>query len=570
MHHRQLVFTLANLSALVCSSRAVYAQITPQDPLEDVGDEGEGSEEEEEPDGSEEDPSEEAPSEEEPVESEEEPSGETPSEEESTEETSSEESSSKESADQASEEDAPGQDSASASGTLAVDSPSELPEPGMSEKDSNEAAEAALVDAPSKGPSLTPFTVSTSTFSRFEYRQNYDALGVSGGRTSEGDLVVFRARLGFQTHPLALTDTTDVLLQFSPQASGNYGQNGTIGEANLGIYEGYFKLRAARIDIQVGRIMLDYGDALVIGNLDWNEKGRAFDGVRAHYKMDHGYVDFIGMQTREGQLGVTPVADESGKFLGGDHYFWGVYSGFGEYLADDLELEAYGLGLSTVARTHEVDDGASGTETVKWEGSNLFTLGARVKQHLGIFFYRAEAGVQFGTSAPLDDSSGSSIVNPENLQARDTFAYQADGELGLAGSHTSFSLGGLYASGDDITTQGNEGYNHLYPTAHKFLGLTDVIGARTNVLSGNAKLKQDLTEGLTVFVDGHLFSRPEEGALGSLDTGFSGLEFDAQLLQKIGKYVRLRGLYGMFIPRPGHYASDKLVSFSEVEAAFVF
>ena len=35
---------------------------------------------------------------------------------------------------------------------------------------------------------------------------------------------------------------------------------------------------------------------------------------------------------------------------------------------------------------------------------------------------------------------------------------------------------GLYASGNDPTTRGkNEGWDELFPTAHKFLGLSDVF-----------------------------------------------------------------------------------------------
>ncbi len=569
MHHRHLVATLTSLGALLSVSSVTWAQLEPGDPFEDEGDD---VEDEDDPapgdeDLGEDDPGAEA---EGPVAS---TAGADKDEPESEKKPDDPKESEKSTTD-AAETDEVAEGVSSASFVEEESSESTAPTEDAESADesaSDEVTQAVFVDAPEKGPSLTPFRVTTSTKSRFEYRQNYDSLGVSGGRTTEGDLVVFRARLGFQTNPIALTDGADVLVQFSPQASGNYGQNGTIGEANLGIYEGYFKLRTKRLDFQLGRSRLDYGDSLVIGDLDWNEKGRAFDGMLARYKMDRGYVDFIGTQTREGQVGVTPVADESGNFLGGDHYFWGVYSGFGEYVAEELDLELYALGLSTVARTRETETASGGTETVKWEGSNLFTLGTRVKHGLGIFFYRVEAGLQFGTSAPLDDSDGSSAFNPQNLEARDTFAYQVDGELGVeVGSRTKFSLGGAYASGDDVTTLGNEGYTELYPTAHKFLGLTDVIGARSNIISGNAKVKRGVIEGLTLFVDAHVFARPEEGAPGALDKGFAGVEIDTQLEQRIGKYVQLRGLYGMFIPQSGHYASDKLVSYSEVEAAFVF
>ena len=49
------------------------------------------------------------------------------------------------------------------------------------------------------------------------------------------------------------------------------------------------------------------------------------------------------------------------------------------------------------------------------------------------------------------------------------------------------SVEGIYASGNDPATEKHEGWDELYPTAHKFLGLADVFTRavkRTNVRSG--------------------------------------------------------------------------------------
>ncbi len=440
----------------------------------------------------------------------------------------------------------------------------ESPEPDEHAQllETEEAAAAALTDLPDDSPSLLPLTLSTSTWSRFEVRENYDKLGVSQGRFQEGDQVVFRARLGIETNPVALTDSSDVLVKFAPQASGNWGQNGSVGEANLGIYEGYFKIRTERLDTQVGRMKLDYGDALVIGDLDWNEKGRAFDALRFHYKMERGYLDLFGAQVHEAHPQGTD------QFLGGDGYFWGGYAGFGEYLAPGVELDAYFLGLSQIGQDNGVIDGTS----FNFESSNLFTLGARIKQKISSFDYRLEAGVQVGQSGSLPQSAAN-VPASGNIESRAAFAYQADGEVGITfGSRTHFSLGGVIASGDNPdTADTDEGWNQLFPTAHKFLGLMDVIGARTNVLSGNVKVSQSITDSLSAKVDGHVFARVEAGGAGNVaGPGFAGTEVDAQLMQNIGKYVQIRGLYGLFIPATGHYASDDLAHYGEVQAGFVY
>ena len=54
-------------------------------------------------------------------------------------------------------------------------------------------------------------------------RENYDDLGVSRGRFTEGDAIFYRARFGLATTPISVADGTDVLLQFTPQAAGVLG-----------------------------------------------------------------------------------------------------------------------------------------------------------------------------------------------------------------------------------------------------------------------------------------------------------------------------------------------------------
>lgn len=424
------------------------------------------------------------------------------------------------------------------------------------EKRIEQAAQAALVDAPKHEISLSPLTLSTSTFSRFEYRENYDDLGVSRARYQEGDLVVFRARLGVQTNPLPISDGSDVYVQFSPQASGTWGTNGTVGEANLGIYEGYVKFRSARLDVQLGRIMMDYGDAVVIGNLDWNQAGRAFDGVRARYKMDKGYLDVFGTQVAAG------TTNAGAKLFAGDDMFWGAYAGVGHYLSQSLDLDAYFLGFSNFAQEGLVD--ATTGSTYKLDAAHLFTAGLRVKQKVSFFDYRLEGGLQFGRSvtAPPAGFSGDEVSSVAHL------AYQVDGEVGFAlSSRSRLSLGGALASGDNSGTTKNEGWNELYPTAHKFLGLMDVIGARTNVGSGNLKISQGLTESLKAQIDAHVFARLKDG---TNDAGFAGTEVDLQLVQGLGKYALVRGLYGLFIPASGHYPSDDLAHYLEIQAGVAF
>lgn len=407
-------------------------------------------------------------------------------------------------------------------------------------------------------PSLLPLKLGTSTWSRFEYRENYDKLGVSRARFTEGDATVFRARLTFQTNELDLGGIKGSIY-FAPQASGTWGTSGTggtIGEANVGIYEGYFKLAGDHLAFKAGRFAMNYGDALVIGNLDWHQSGRAFDGLQFNAKAGKASIDAFFTQEASG----WPT--QAQPFLAGDAFFWGAYGTLGPAITEGLDLDVYALGKSWGAANTTVDDGAGGTTVTHQDAATFVTFGARVKQKVGAFDYRAEADLQVGKSQA---AAGDAVKK---------LGYQGDLEIGLTPIDAlRISLNGLYASGNDTgTADKDEAYDELFPTTHKWLGLMDVIGLRTNVVSANLKVALKLGETMGLNVDGHLFMRPQDGGLGRIDNDVSlaGYEVDAGLAKKLGKHGTIRGLYGIFIPTADHYASNSAAHYLEIEAGMKF
>src|SRR5690606_37363667 len=111
------------------------------------------------------------------------------------------------------------------------------------------------------------------------------------------------------------------------------------------------------------------------------------------------------------------------------------------------------------------------------------------------------------------------------------------------------------------------------PTTHKWLGLMDVIGFRTNILSANADVDVMITPSTTFKVTGHLFARMEENGLGrspDATSDFAGYEVDTQVMQKIGGPFLLRGLYGIFLPNEDHYGTDEPIHYTEIEAGLRF
>lgn len=429
------------------------------------------------------------------------------------------------------------------------------PEPPGASEPSVEPAEDA--------PAPSPLEVSASAFSRFEYRQNYDVLGVSRARFVEGDMTVYRARLGLRTRPLEVTEGVVASLQFSPQVSGQYGKTGTIAEQNLGLYEGYVRIASDTLSVDFGRFAMNYGDALVIGNLDWHQTGRSFEGARSRYQFGKGWIDaFVTQTARPGDLSAEGHPVVNSPFLAGDTYFWGVYGALGKLVRDSMDLDVYLLGLSK-AKTRGVavdpEDPTVGSYTQR--AASELTFGVRAKDKLGdALDYRLEAGVQGGARPNAADGGRTT---------RSVTAYQVEGELGVrAAEPLRIAFGGASASGDDPTTPDrDEGWNELYPTGHKFLGLMDVVGARNNVWSAMAKVQAKLSGALTLNVDGHYFGRWEVPAGVEKQVG---TEVDTYLVHKIGGPLAARVLYGVFLPNSEHFATSEAAHYGEAEIAFVF
>jgi len=404
-------------------------------------------------------------------------------------------------------------------------------------------APSPLLDAgaESEDGNDTGVVLNASFFSRYELRENYTQVGLPGGRIGEGDGVAYRARVSLASKPVDIGNSRYVSVSFTPQAVGFWGEiSGGLSDPELAVHEA--KLRVGWQDswVDVGRFEMIYGEHLVIGNVDWNENGRAFDGARLHVGMDNGaYIDAFATQIAEGtRVGATE------PFGSGDTYFTGVYAGAGPALADNLELDAYGLVLIDPEVTEgpmEMLDGDSAAEV---------TVGSRVKYKLGRVALRAEGGVQFGERITTDTT---------------LFAWQLDADATVKVSDAvKATLGGQWATGDDPETMDRfEGWNQLFPTAHKFLGLADVIGGRTNASSVYAKARWTPVPELVFAGDQHVFFRPERAD--GVDA-FTGVETDLWGLWKIGKGVGLRSQYSLFVAdENGPLGVNQAVHYVEIQ-----
>ncbi len=432
------------------------------------------------------------------------------------------------------------------------------PAPGATGHDSADAGE----EPPPQTP-LLPLTVTGSFFSRYELREGYERIGKMEARFREMDAVAYRARLGLATSPQEVTDCLSALVQFTPQASG-FWQAGGLSDAELGLHEGYLRLKSCRVRIDAGRFEMVYGDHLVIGNVGWHQTGRSFDGARLRLgtTQDRPWVDLFFTLSSEG------LPDLYEPIGAGDLYFTGAYAGLGPLLDDGFDLDIYAL--THVWPATDVPESAPGAgDGGEGEAAAELTLGTRLKKRVGIIDMRAEGGVQLGARRAAPDQVGEAVS---------VVAFQVDAEAGLnlLDDRLRIAGAGLYASGDDPDTDDrDEGYNQLYPTAHKFLGFADIIGGRSNVAGPIARVGLKLPHDIALKLDGHFFFRPADrattapdGTVSTIDSGYSATEIDTSLVYGIGKGLKLRGMYALFLPSSDQFPSTDPVHYLEVELRY--
>ncbi|MEZ4287245.1 MAG: alginate export family protein [Polyangiales bacterium] len=309
----------------------------------------------------------------------------------------------------------------------------------------------------------------------------------------------------------------------------------------MNLHEGFVAFRNKHFEFRFGRFEMAYGDELVIGSVGWNPTGRSFDAFRLRVTPNDtaAFVDAFFSVIGEG---AKP------KFGGGDVYFAGTYAALGPLFSKSMDIDAYILGQFRVAYS-------DATTTVAKLAR--ITIGSRIKNTIGAFDYRAEAALQTGRNADATILAG-----------------QVDAEIGLKVGKFRGSLEGAFASGDNPNSSKDEAYDQLYPTAHKWLGLSDIIGARSNVASGILHAAFSPSDVWKIYADGHVFFRPQDivrndGMTVSVtESGYFGSEVDLGAIYTIGPGLKARVGYALFIPSDDAYATKKPAHFLEVEIRY--
>lgn len=370
-----------------------------------------------------------------------------------------------------------------------------------------------------------------SFLTRYELRRGYDRQGLTPPSCSEGDgdCVRFRLRLGVDLS-IPLKRGVRAGIRFSPQTAGRLaaspGSSGGVVNADLGVYEALFRIDVReRWQFELGRFSMAYGEELVIGALGWLPAARTFDGGRLRYLGERAHVDGFVTLLREG-AGALPGS--------GDDLFYGLYTSLAPSLPDAMELDVYVLGLRRSDATTTSNRGHLGTRfRAQWERLDL----------------RVEAGLQAG-------------AQETEVGRRAILAGHVNAELGIRARSTRWSAELSWASGDNPDSDRDEAYQHLFPTAHAFLGLSDAMGARTNVAAATLHGSIKPHDAWSIRVDGHLFARPQAQDM------LTGAETDVIVSWTPLEGLSARIVYGLFAPIANSYASTSAVHYLEMGLSY--
>ncbi len=278
--------------------------------------------------------------------------------------------------------------------------------------------------------------------------RNMRGLGLTG---RDDDFLLYRTRLygnvelGDAVRIFAEgIDATSEFEQFNPRP---------IEENRLDMLNLFADLRVLDLDqgalwARVGRQELLYGDQRVISPLDWANTRRTFEGYKLFWSGEAWDADlfYTNPMRRDREKLDSPNQDQE---------FMGTYLTY-KKLKNSL------LDLYYLAYNNNVDSGGD---------FNYDTYGARLKGDWEVWLWDFEGAYQSGNT---------------NGYNHDAFAYTAGLGRKFECVKWTPTLWGYYdwAEGDDI--QGN-GYNHMFPLSHKYLGFMDLFGRR-NITDANVLL----------------------------------------------------------------------------------
>ncbi len=346
-----------------------------------------------------------------------------------------------------------------------------------------------------------------------------------------------RARL---TVRASAKERVGIVLEFQDVRGWGSEPNTTTVTPNTGLHQGFVDLKVTPfLDVRVGRQELTYGEDRLIGNLDWAQAARAFDGVFVRVTASPSVtLDGFGMM-----LSPPSFLTAGGRAHNSGSYFTGLYARarFGK-----AGLDVYGLGL--------LEDPSTAALGPRHDNNRL-TLGARGFGALGPLALVAEAAFQTGKACTPACAPGEvdDTVLAGALAVKATWTLPVWGSPYVTGEFSA-------ASGDADATDGvDHTFHQLFPTGHIHLGFMDYVGWQ-NVVAGRGTIGLR-PWGAHVWLDVHHFRAWEPrgawyAANGAVflaadpnrTSGEMGTELDLSVTVPLFAQVSLAGNFSVFLP----------------------
>jgi hypothetical protein len=319
-------------------------------------------------------------------------------------------------------------------------------------------------------------------------------------------------------------------------------------DSAMRVHEAFLDVEVAKdlVNVKAGRQIWNFGKGRMVGNNDWEQAGRSFDGL----DLTVSYKNFVKADL------LFSWIDERNALGGSDVLFGGAYVTV-PYVKD-LDIDAYFLYLG------DNRDNAK---------RNVGTIGARVG---GLFpwhealFFDLEGALQFGTVTEQGATDNATIDNSH-------YAVFLHADVGYAipvQTTPTISLFYELASGDGNTSPADPANDQsvswipLFPTRHGLFGPMD-IWRQSNIWDLGGRLEVTPVKGLKVVAQIHSLHLYEgSGAfpwggersasfLQAVDTGL-GTEFDLCARYQLSDNLGLASGYGVFAPGAAFGDLDEL------------
>lgn len=418
-------------------------------------------------------------------------------------------------------------------GAIAVSLLAAAPAFAQDAKPDAPATDAATAEAPQDRPIEWSFDAQLRP--RLELRTN-DHFGLDPSQLNYVLPDTFaslsqRSRLGANIR----ADHLSAYLQLQHVAEWGVFGGDQLTDPVLLLHQGWLKYQPNDlVYVQAGRQQLAYGDHRVLGTVGWSQVGRAWDALRVGLTPSKDFgVDIFAGRYFAGAIQTDFALQDS--LFEGDSWLTGAYfklRNFVEPAFDQVDLYAL--------YDTRVDDLSDDLPNKR----GLLGLGGRLDGKWGIIDGNFEGMYELGSQC-LPQSADPLV--PCTDQTVDISAWFFDAVVG-ASVYQPWKLrlfaAYSYATGDDPETETNEAYFQFYPTAHKWLGLMDIIGPRTNIqdIRGGFSLKPG---GVKIGETVHHFTRlqPESQTV--------GLEFDTTVFAPLTDNLDVGVGHGLFVPSDG-------------------